>query len=194
MKVKYYKLSINDFYYYGSTIQSLRQRYNEHKSWNKWNLDWTDGKIELLEEIDCSNNEERRKIEQKYIDRNINDDKCLNERLAFISDEDTIIRNKLVNKVWNENNKDKVSINYEKRKNTVIECDKCGKKIKSSGISRHKKSDSCGKVTYTNIKNIYKNKQGLYYIMITRGGFSYYEPGFSTIEEAVARKNIIYEK
>jgi hypothetical protein len=107
-----YKLECNDGYYYiGSTIQTLEKRIALHKFYSKirttkvYNyinkINWDNVKIVLIKEVEVFSLKELHIEENIYI--NLNNILCLNERLAYISDEDK----KEYKKKWCEDNKEK---------------------------------------------------------------------------------------
>jgi hypothetical protein len=109
-KSKIYKLysPSKNLVYYGSTVQTLSQRLNEHisrhKKYNNDNnycayvrsflvLDCEDYKIELIEEYECNNKQQLLKKEAEYIKAN----ECVNKEIP--------LRTK---KEWKIDNTDKI--------------------------------------------------------------------------------------
>jgi hypothetical protein len=95
-KSKIYKLysPSKNLVYYGSTIQTISQRLNEHisrhKKYNNDNnycafvrsfliLDCEDYKIELVEEYECNNKQQLLKKEAEYIKNN----ECVNKEIPL---------------------------------------------------------------------------------------------------------------
>jgi hypothetical protein len=95
-KSKIYKLysPSKNLVYYGSTVQTLSQRLNEHisrhKKYNNDNnycayvrsflvLDCEDYKIELIEEYECNNKQQLLKKEAEYIKSN----ECVNKEIPL---------------------------------------------------------------------------------------------------------------
>ena len=90
---KIYRLIDDDgFYYYGSTIDTLPNRFSKHKYDAKTRASrvykhltgkgWEKVKIELVEEFKCANKKELVAKEQEYISNN-QSDKCLNTQSAY---------------------------------------------------------------------------------------------------------------
>lgn len=125
---KIYKLfsPSKNLVYYGSTVQTLSQRYNEHisrhKKYKEDNnngyvssflvLDCEDYKIELLEEYACNNKQQLLAKEREYIKNN----ECVNKEIP--------LRTK---KEWEQDNNEIIKIkkqiydNNEERKKKVKE-------------------------------------------------------------------------
>ena len=91
---KIYKLLCNDGYYYiGSTINSLNDRYSAHKNKSKKSnnklykhintIGWENVKIELLEEIIIKNNHELLIKESEYIVKELSNPLCLNTQISY---------------------------------------------------------------------------------------------------------------
>jgi len=85
------------FYYIGSTISDLNIRLRRHKSDSKRcpdvkknqyfnSINW-DVKIILIEEINVSSLSELHEIENNFIKKYLNDDKCLNTYHAIVNKE-----------------------------------------------------------------------------------------------------------
>lgn len=97
---KIYCLYCNDDYYYiGSTTTELRFRLSHHKEDSKKYTDrrvykhineigWENVKIECLEEFSCASRQEMLQKEDEYIEAMIDDDKCLNIKSAYSSEEE----------------------------------------------------------------------------------------------------------
>tara|TARA_R100000935_G_scaffold58138_1_gene94096 strand:+ start:4639 stop:5145 length:507 start_codon:yes stop_codon:yes gene_type:complete len=91
---KIYKLSDlnSDDVYYGSTIQTLQQRLNGHKSSARGGhnlgsstiINNGDYRIDLVENYPCNTMKELHQREQLYISKN----PCLNKISSYVSDED----------------------------------------------------------------------------------------------------------
>ena len=93
---KIYKLiSIDEYFYIGSTITTLNSRFSKHKSdaknvrskvytyYNK--IGWNNVKIELIEEIRIDNRNNLLLKESEYINKFIKNDKCLNTRIPLLN-------------------------------------------------------------------------------------------------------------
>jgi hypothetical protein len=142
MKAKLYKLTINKFYYYGSTTQSLRQRFNEHKSWNKWKIeDWTNATIELIEEFECNNRREREQREDIVLKQHLKNSNCLNTRRAFVTKEERKIISKASSENWRNNNTNKTRNYSINRNKTYVTCNSCKCQITLPNLARHNKSN-----------------------------------------------------
>ena len=95
----------NNLIYIGSTIQSLTQRYNEHKCRNKNPvMYYKNPVIQELEQMNFNKIEDLKKREQYYL--NLYDNK-VNIMKAYESYEEKKIRRKN----WREKNKDKINKN-----------------------------------------------------------------------------------
>ena len=190
MKVSLYRLTIGDFFYIGSTSQSLRQRFNEHKSWNKWKIeDWSNATIELIEEFECDTKRQKEEREDYYIKININDTNCLNVRRAYINDDERKEINKKIGKEWCLKNEDKLKEYTTNRNKTKVKCDKCECNISLPNIQRHKERCGLHKISRsTGEKMIYKTECNMYQLQIKRKDIKYIK-NFKTLEEAVKERN-----
>ena len=114
-----YKLKCNDgSYYIGSTVQTLEKRFAIHKFYSNirtskvYNyintINWVNVTMVLIKEVEVLSLKELHIEENNYI--NLNDTLCLNERLAYTSDED---KKKYINK-WHEDNKEKRRLSRKK--------------------------------------------------------------------------------
>jgi len=134
-------------FYFGSTIQSLRQRFIEHRNDSKRSnrklfCEFTFEKfynneisIELIEECIVNNEKELREIEKRYIQCEISNVNCLNSNITGLTEEeqrDHIIQS--YRKYYN-NHKE---VKNEKLK-TLIKCE-CGAEISKWSMCRHLKS------------------------------------------------------
>lgn len=98
---KIYKLQCNDGYFYiGSTCNKLRVRLSQHKiKSNTYNdrkiyshinsIGWDNVRIILIEEFECNNKDELRQKEDEYIQKEINNELCLNSYCAYKTVEQT---------------------------------------------------------------------------------------------------------
>ena len=97
---KIYKLYGEDgAFYYGSSIEkhlskrywchrTMAQQFPDRRVYKHYNtLGWDKVKIVLVEAFECSGREELRKKENEYIVKSLDDTKCLNHHLAFLTDE-----------------------------------------------------------------------------------------------------------
>ena len=95
-ETKIYKLvdQINQYYYIGSTTNTLSRRIFEHKKQSKIcpdrkiykyfsNVGWENVKIILIEECNLENRNQQMREENKHIEMNIKDEKCLNSLHSF---------------------------------------------------------------------------------------------------------------
>lgn len=191
MKVSLYKLSFGcGRFYYGTTTQSLRQRYNEHKSFNRWKIeDWVSSKIELLEEFECESKRERERREDLVLKEYIGNPLCLNLRRAFVTKEESREVNKKVCKKYNEEHKDELREKAKIRNAKRSKCDKCGVEVSNPNLSRHTKQCSQMKVSRsTGERNVYRTECGRFQLQITTKGKAF-RKNYDTLEEAVAVRN-----
>ena len=157
---KIYKLIDNTtglFYYGSSALKRLDQRYCFHKNMskcenkklNKLYSHFTyekfcnvDIKIILIEEVDVSNKRELEKIENDYIQKELNNVLCLNTRSSFL----TLEEKNIYNIKYRKKNKDAISEknkqyfiqNPDKRKQKYL-CD-CGSETTLCHKRRHEQS------------------------------------------------------
>ena len=133
-----------DAVYYGSTVQSLIERWWLHKAhFNNWKK--TSGwrcaiikyfdeygidnfRIELVEDYPCDNDEQLRMKEQEYLDAN----ECVNEIRAYRSIEDERVR--ALAKYYKK--RDKVLIKNRQK----ITCEACGISFSRSSLWKHNNS------------------------------------------------------
>jgi Uri superfamily endonuclease len=98
---KIYKLQCNDGYFYiGSTCDELRKRLWGHKKTSKTknhikvykhinSIGWDNVSIILIESFECNNKDELRKKEDEYIQKELNNELCLNSQRAYLTEEET---------------------------------------------------------------------------------------------------------
>jgi hypothetical protein len=97
-KSKIYKLECDDgHYYYGSTINELRVRLGGHKQAATFrpyrvyqhinDIGWDKVKIVLIEAYPCTSRDELNRKENEYIAAHKSDPLCLNNNLAFLTEE-----------------------------------------------------------------------------------------------------------
>jgi hypothetical protein len=114
-----YKLKCNDgSYYIGSTIQTFKKRLALHKFYSKernskvYNhintIGWEKVEMMLIKEVEILSLKELHVEENNHI--NLDDILCLNERLAYTTDEDK----KEYKKKWCEDNKEKRRLSRKK--------------------------------------------------------------------------------
>ena len=162
---KIYKISDNtsDKIYIGSTIQSLQQRLQGHKSsaksckdgygcGSKQIIDNGDYKIDLLEEFSCENKTELCIKEQQYLDK-FKDFNLLNKVKSHTSPED------IKGRYWE--NRDKILVAKKEYDSVYHKCE-CGGGYSMSHRARHIGSKKCKE--YFDKKNQDK-KSLLYQIM-----------------------------
>ena len=131
-------------FYFGSTIQSLRQRFIEHRNDSKRSnrklfCEFTFEKfynneisIELIEECIVNNEKELREIEKRYIQCEISNVNCLNSNITGLTEEEQKDQNiKYWRKYYNNHKEEK----NEKLKQT-IKC-VCGSEISKWSMCRH---------------------------------------------------------
>jgi len=139
MKVILYKISLCGKFYYGTTSQKLKQRFNEHKSWNKWKLDWTYAKIEIIKEFECNTKREREEEEDKVLREFLGTENCLNTRRSYVTPEEQKEKGKIATKKWCNENIEHIK-NYSKERNQKKKnCEKCNIEISNPNIARHRK-------------------------------------------------------
>ncbi len=143
---KIYKLTDNtsDKIYIGSTIQTLQQRLQGHKSSaksckdgygcaSKQIIDNGDYKIELLEEFSCENKTELCQKEQEYLDKYI-DYNLVNKVKSHNSPED------IKGRYWK--NRDFILVKKKAYDSVYHKCE-CGGGYSMSHRARHLKSKRC---------------------------------------------------
>ena len=156
-----YKIT-NNLYnetYYGSTIQTLKERINEHKRHFNQFLDdktqWCqsfqiimDGnyKVEKIEDYPCNSLRELQQREDYYIVNYEN----INHRRAHNTLEEKKAKKKKSSKIWNTKNRDEKNDKYKnnlkavnERGSQIVKCPKCDKSIRYDSIYRHKKTKYC---------------------------------------------------
>ena len=109
---KIYKIvcNITNEVYYGSTINTLKRRLQNHTAktkrpcMSKQILDRGDYKIELIKDYPCNNEEELRWEERRIIDNNI----CINKFLPIITEEEKIEKKSIASKNWYNKNKEEI--------------------------------------------------------------------------------------
>lgn len=93
----------DNYYYVGSTIETLNRRLSRHKQDSKKYIDrkvynhineigWENVEIKLLEEYPCSSLSELHEKENEYITCSLLDMKCLNENAAHLTDEELLAK------------------------------------------------------------------------------------------------------
>ena len=129
---KIYRLSCDDgCYYYGSTIQSLKERLWHHKESSKTmtskvyshirTLGWDRTTIDLVQSVSCANRKELRVIENTYIQSKKDDPKCLNTLRAYTSDEEKAKLEGERHAKTADHRKEVVHAYYENNKDTITE-------------------------------------------------------------------------
>jgi predicted GIY-YIG superfamily endonuclease len=151
-RAKIYKLTCEDgHYYYGSSCNELRVRFQQHKQDSRKHptrhcyshiitLGWDKVKIVLVEEFPCESKLELRKREDSFIRPCLSDPFCLNRDRAYASDED--------NREWFRTNrnwelkKKSDEESYQRRKDALLApytCE-CGRVVTSCGKLRHERT------------------------------------------------------
>ena len=170
-----YKIEVNENdFYIGSTIKSLKERETLHN--NRLNKNIRTNKLYekcrennitkiiciLLEEKEVENKEEIRMLEQEYIKEL---QPTLNDRFAYITEEEKKNIRKENCKEWRENKKEHIKEYYENNKEKIrkknkkyrennkdkiserqtekIKCPICNKIVSRCNIAKHKKSKNC---------------------------------------------------
>ena len=173
-KTQIYQLNCNDGYFYiGHTINDLRYRLSNHKSDSKSEKNgnsrvyqhiknlpnqWDDVKIVLIEEVNCKNKLEATARETLHIKKHQYNVKCLNVRIAHLTDEERKAQDKLYQQEnldkqkenqnrYRETHPDKIKAYYEANKEKMmlrnaerIKCPSCDKEVRRDSMSKHKKS------------------------------------------------------
>jgi len=139
---KIYKIVCNetDEVYYGSTIQTLKERLRGHLKeryfcMSKQILDRNNYYCELVEDYSCNNVYELETREKWYILNN----ECINKLIPARTKEEIKDRRKNYDKKKYENNKEIIN---EKRKEKTT-CDICGSIVNRGGLKRHQKNKKC---------------------------------------------------
>jgi Uri superfamily endonuclease len=125
MKGKIYRIYWPDGrFYIGSTIKKLNDRFNDHKSINHLNLlpkDWSEAKIECLEEVECETRRDLNYLERIYLET-CTDDLCLNTYKPYRTDEERKEYERIKDMTWKKMNRERVNelarALYYRRKNT----------------------------------------------------------------------------
>lgn len=123
-KSKIYKLQCDDgHYYFGSTTNELKGRFQEHKYASTKHpyrvyqhintIGWHRVSIVLIEEFVCKNRKELMQKEAEYISASVNDSLCLNTILSFVSDDERREKHRKLNEKY----KDKLA-EYHRQKRT----------------------------------------------------------------------------
>jgi hypothetical protein len=119
---KIYALWCEDEYFYiGSTIETLGRRLSRHKQDSKTfktrrvyahinELGWDSVRIELLESFSCNSRKELLEKENEYICSLINDNMCLNEKAAQLTEEELLERHS----AYRQEHRDKI-LAYKER-------------------------------------------------------------------------------
>ena len=139
MSCKIYKITCESGnVYYGSTIQTLKERLHGHKYSSKNNTcrNMINPKMELLETCEIK---DRYIIERRYIDNN----ECINKINPIRTEEEKKEQGRRASKNWTLRNKKKV----EELRNNIdqskyrykITCE-CGIITTKQNLSRHRKS------------------------------------------------------
>jgi hypothetical protein len=142
MKATIYRIVWGEKFYIGSSIQPLNLRLNSHRYRPKGMLktitDWSNVKIEPIEEIEYTEELDRFKKETEYIVTHKNNENCMNIRRPFTTKADKSLKNK----EYKENNPERYAQyetkSYETRKVKKVVCE-CGKEISAFNIARHRK-------------------------------------------------------
>ena len=149
-----YKLSDDKgYFYFGSTIQTLRERLYVHKHdskrHSKYNI-YTQFtfekfcqnkiKIEVLDEVVVENKRELQQLEQQYITKYRNDLKLLNTLRSYATEEEKKYKENRL-KYRNDNREDinQRATKYREKNSKIIVCE-CGKQSAKYHLSDHIKS------------------------------------------------------
>lgn len=129
---KIYKLVCDDgHYYYGSTMQTMKDRLQNHKGSSKTmtsrlythiqEIGWDKVRIECVEEVSCKNRKELRIIENKYITEHRNDKLCLNTLRSYTPEDEKKVMEKERQTRNKEHRKEVVHRYYEDHKDEILE-------------------------------------------------------------------------
>ena len=120
MKGKIYRMYWPDGrFYIGSTVQLLTDRIRTHKRRNILNLspkDWSEAKIECLEEVECEIRRDLNYLERIYLET-CKDDLCLNKVMPYLTDEEYREQRERSNKMNPEHKQELARAAYHRRKN-----------------------------------------------------------------------------
>jgi hypothetical protein len=120
MKGKIYRIYWPDGrFYIGSTVQSLTERIRIHKRRNILNLspkDWSEAKIEILEEVECETLRDLHYLERIYLET-CKDDLCLNKKLPYLTNEEYRETRASWGKMNRERHNEIARAYYHRRKN-----------------------------------------------------------------------------
>ena len=136
---KIYRIySDEGFYYWGSTIKNVSERFSEHIISSKGieensrvhnyfnNIGWENAKIEVVKTLKLNSKKELLEEENKYIHNHINNPLCLNTQHAVLNLENKLAKRKTYNYKYTEMNKTKLNEQhkqyYIKNRDKFIEC------------------------------------------------------------------------
>lgn len=137
-KAKIYKITYDNYYYYGSTCNALCVRmaghrrkcklhYNKNKLYSLMNnIGVSNFKIVLVEMYPCNNIEELKKKENEYIIKSQTDPLCLNYNRAILTDGERDERQTESQRKYDT-----------KRRDTIIKCDCCNCEYKLCSQWKH---------------------------------------------------------
>jgi len=125
---KIYKLQCSDGrFYIGSTINNLNTRLYHHKTASKnkltplyshiQSIGWENVEIVLLENFNCRNRTELRRRENEIIEREKENQLCLNKNKAIVEQKDKETYTKEYHKSYNNNNKEYISAQRKEYRN-----------------------------------------------------------------------------
>lgn len=97
----YFLWCSDEYFYIGSTIESINRRLARHKQDSKKfphrkvyahinELGWDEVRIELIEAFSCNSRKELHEKENEYISSLIGDERCLNEKAAHLTEEELL--------------------------------------------------------------------------------------------------------
>ena len=154
---KIYRLIAEDNYFYlGSTIKDLKERFWNHKADSKrrpnnkkashfCKIGWDKVKIELVENFPCNSRKELLDREQEHIEQNKVNPLCLNTYNTFLTKEE---KNKRDLERYYEK-KDEIlkaqKKKYEEDGALIVECEFCKTKITKKGLKKHQLTEFCKK-------------------------------------------------
>ena len=160
-KSKVYKLqdNVNFYFYIGSTCNELRKRLQQHKDHSKVknylnrkvyvyfnSIGWENVKIILIQEHNLENRQQLLREEDKIIQMNLENEKCLNTRRPFYG-----LEHKEQQKAYYEDHKDHFlqagKEYYTKNRENIIE------KCKEYRDNNKEKVSDCKKLWYEKNKH-----------------------------------------
>jgi len=149
---KIYKIVCNETgeVYYGSTIESLKDRIGKHigkkNCESKHIINRNNYYYELIENYSCNNRYELETRERWYIESN----ECINKRIPTRSGKEWIVNNREKvlehKKTYYHKNKEQINEKLKEK----MPCDICGSIVRKGDIKKHQGTKKCLKKLLTN--------------------------------------------